>query len=184
MVSEIWTSKLWTVRISNCALFENWKTAYSLFGWICHNGVGFWILFVYTLLRRWYKLTIFLGSIFKSFMRQFCELVLLHVMPNAGVVSISWILLQTWSSGFELGFKSLVESGSSSSTLSQSLSGGGVEKRWLITVGILGRIWKWEIKISLFNLLLYLSGLNVMEGILTKNNWLRFPPKPQEAKLN
>ena len=30
---------------------------------------------------------------------------------------------------------------------------------------------------------LYLSGLNIMEGILTKNNWLRFPPKPKEAKL-
>ena len=27
-------------------------------------------------------------------------------------------------------------------------------------------------------MLLYLSGLNMMEGILTKNNWLRFPPKP------
>ena len=33
-------------------------------------------------------------------------------------------------------------------------------------------------------LLLYLSGLNKMEGLLTKNNWLRFPPKPKEAKLN
>ena len=32
--------------------------------------------------------------------------------------------------------------------------------------------------------LLYLSGLNMMEGILTKSNWLRFPPKPKEAKLN
>ena len=31
--------------------------------------------------------------------------------------------------------------------------------------------------------LLYLSGLNMTEGILTKNNWLRFPPKPKEAKL-
>ena len=31
--------------------------------------------------------------------------------------------------------------------------------------------------------ILYLSGLNLMEGILTKNNWLRFPPKPKEAKL-
>ena len=30
---------------------------------------------------------------------------------------------------------------------------------------------------------LYLSGLNMMERILTKNNWLRFPPKPEEAKL-
>ena len=30
---------------------------------------------------------------------------------------------------------------------------------------------------------LYLSGLNMMEGILTKNNWLRFPPKPEEAEL-
>ena len=35
-----------------------------------------------------------------------------------------------------------------------------------------------------FDILLYLSGLNMMEGILTKNNWLRFPPKPKEAKLN
>ena len=33
-------------------------------------------------------------------------------------------------------------------------------------------------------ILLYLSGLNMMEGILTKNNQLRFPPKPKEAKLN
>ena len=32
--------------------------------------------------------------------------------------------------------------------------------------------------------LLYLSGLNMMEAILTMNNWLRFPPKPKEAKLN
>ena len=32
--------------------------------------------------------------------------------------------------------------------------------------------------------ILHLSGLNMMEGILTKNNWLRFPPKPKEAKLN
>ena len=24
----------------------------------------------------------------------------------------------------------------------------------------------------------------MMEGILTKNNWLRFPPKPKKAKLN
>ena len=32
--------------------------------------------------------------------------------------------------------------------------------------------------------ILYLSGLNKMEGLLTKNNWLRFPPKPKEAKLN
>ena len=32
--------------------------------------------------------------------------------------------------------------------------------------------------------LLYLSGLNMMEGILTKNKWLRFPPKPKEAQLN
>ena len=32
--------------------------------------------------------------------------------------------------------------------------------------------------------LLYLSGLKKMEGLLTKNNWLRFPPKPKEAKLN
>ena len=31
-------------------------------------------------------------------------------------------------------------------------------------------------------IVLYLSGLNMMEGILTKNNWLRFPPKPKEAK--
>ena len=23
----------------------------------------------------------------------------------------------------------------------------------------------------------------MMEGILTKNNWLRFPPKPKKAKL-
>ena len=23
-----------------------------------------------------------------------------------------------------------------------------------------------------------------MEGLLTKNNWLRFPPEPEEAKLN
>ena len=30
--------------------------------------------------------------------------------------------------------------------------------------------------------LLYLSGLNKMEGLLTKNNWLRFPPKPKKAK--
>ena len=29
-----------------------------------------------------------------------------------------------------------------------------------------------------------LSGLNMMEGILTKNDWLRFSPKPKEAKLN
>ena len=33
-------------------------------------------------------------------------------------------------------------------------------------------------------ILLYLFGLNKMEGLLTKNNWLRFPPKPKEAKLN
>ena len=32
--------------------------------------------------------------------------------------------------------------------------------------------------------LLYLSGLNKMEGLLTKSNWLRFPPKPKEDKLN
>ena len=31
---------------------------------------------------------------------------------------------------------------------------------------------------------LYLSGLNNMEGLLTKNNWMRFPPKPKDAKLN
>ena len=33
-------------------------------------------------------------------------------------------------------------------------------------------------------MLLYLSGFNKMEGLLKKNNWLRFPPKPKEAKLN
>ena len=38
--------------------------------------------------------------------------------------------------------------------------------------------------IQMVNMLLYLSGLYMMEGILTKNNWLRFPPKPKEAKLN
>ena len=31
---------------------------------------------------------------------------------------------------------------------------------------------------------LCLSGLNKMEGLVTKNNWLWFPPKPKEAKLN
>ena len=31
---------------------------------------------------------------------------------------------------------------------------------------------------------LYLSDLNMKEGILTKNNWLRFPPKLKEAMLN
>ena len=42
----------------------------------------------------------------------------------------------------------------------------------------------WTIKISQsIMLLLYLSGHNMMEGILTKNNRLRFPPKPKEAKL-
>ena len=30
--------------------------------------------------------------------------------------------------------------------------------------------------------LLYFSGLNMMEGILTKSNWLRFPPKPKETE--
>ena len=33
-------------------------------------------------------------------------------------------------------------------------------------------------------ILLYLSGLNMMEGMLTKEQWLRFPPKPNDAKLN
>ena len=32
-------------------------------------------------------------------------------------------------------------------------------------------------------ILLYLSGLNMMEDI-DKEQWLRFPPKPKEAKLN
>ena len=27
------------------------------------------------------------------------------------------------------------------------------------------------------------ASLNMTEGILTKNNWLWFPPKPEEAKL-
>ena len=38
-------------------------------------------------------------------------------------------------------------------------------------------------KSFMFVVVLYLSGLNMMEGILTKNNWHRFPPKPKEAKL-
>ena len=29
------------------------------------------------------------------------------------------------------------------------------------------------------NTVSYLSGLNMMEEILTKSNWLRFPPKPK-----
>ena len=33
-------------------------------------------------------------------------------------------------------------------------------------------------------LLLDVSGLNMMEGMLTKEQWLRFPPKPNDAKLN
>ena len=35
-----------------------------------------------------------------------------------------------------------------------------------------------------FENIVYLSGLNKREGFLTKNNWLRFPSKPKEAKLN
>ena len=31
--------------------------------------------------------------------------------------------------------------------------------------------------------ILYLSGINMTEGILTKNYWLRVPPKSKEAKL-
>ena len=31
-------------------------------------------------------------------------------------------------------------------------------------------------------LLLCLSGLNMMEGMLNKEQWLRFPPKPYDAK--
>ena len=38
-------------------------------------------------------------------------------------------------------------------------------------------------KVQISLTLLYLSGINMMEGILTNNNWLRFPPKPKEAKL-
>ena len=32
-------------------------------------------------------------------------------------------------------------------------------------------------------ILLYLSGLNTMEGMLNKEQWLRFPPKPNDAKI-
>ena len=38
--------------------------------------------------------------------------------------------------------------------------------------------------VAISETVLYLSGLKKMEGLLTKNNWLRFPQKPKEAKLN
>ena len=38
-------------------------------------------------------------------------------------------------------------------------------------------------KFRTYLIVLYLSGLNMIEGILTKNNWLRFPAKPKEVKL-
>ena len=66
-----------------------------------------------------------------------------------------------------------------------------------MVTGKLGRAWvgAWVVSIVQFchhslsflsplTIMLYLSGLNMMEGILTKNNWLRFPPKLKEAKLN
>ena len=34
------------------------------------------------------------------------------------------------------------------------------------------------------NKLLYVSGLNMMEGMLNKDQWLRFPPKPYDAKIS
>ena len=39
------------------------------------------------------------------------------------------------------------------------------------------------IKSNRLKVVLYLSGLNMMEGILTQNKWLRFPSKPKEDKL-